>query len=550
MNELMKITDVSARYNVTTRSLRYYEKTGLLTSIRSDDYAYRMYDETAITRLKQILILRKLNINIKDIRRIFDKPGSETVLEVLGKKVDDIDDEIALLNELKEIVLEFIEHINKADFNKDSDVKLLYDKAKEIETQISIIDYDGKSSIANTSNEDVSAGERLLDVTVRLDDKRITTPLVVKTYKQNLTATRFIGKKYSNGGAAWDDWNEDIDNQLKSQLDINLKDLYEDGDSFIGLMCQRDGFEYWIGYFTPENTPVPEGFEYEDFPESVIGVCWLYGHHDEVFAVEPIAYEKLKEDGFDVNDLWWFERYHPIRSAEDKEGNIIIDICFFMNESNREETITAKKIVEDVINEALTGEYQKSALELITYLRANEMEIPHGELDTFIWEITFKGELVCYFELSMECWGVLSAQVPGSWINWPEGENNGVYDDVNVDEYIKEIAWANVRICENAKPDAEPCGGECSPGRYKRILGKEFENVCVSALGLFGTDADKYPDILQCMKKMIEARKNEVFMQGVRNHGIKELIKMRKNVIKNKMLTLHCQRNDNNRGKK
>ena len=332
MNELMKITDVSARYNVTTRSLRYYEKTGLLTSIRSDEYAYRMYDENAITRLKQILILRKLNISIKDIKRIFDKPGSETVLEVLGKKADDIDDEVALLHEFKEIVLEFIDHINKADFNKDSDVKLLYDKAKEIETQISSMEYEGKSSITNTSTEDIPVGKRLLDVTEKLDGKRITAPLPVKTYKQEFKATRFIGKKYPNGAAAWDDWNEDIDNHLKSQLDINLKDLYEDGDSLIGLMCHRDGFEYWLGYFTPENTEVPDGFEYEDLPTADIGVCWLYGHQGEVFAVEPIAYEKLKEDGFAMVDYWWFERYHPVRSAEDKDGNIIIDICFFMKQ--------------------------------------------------------------------------------------------------------------------------------------------------------------------------------------------------------------------------
>jgi len=56
-------------------------------------------------------------------------------------------------------------------------------------------------------------------------------------------------------------------------------------------------------------------------------------------------------DGFDVDDLWWLERYHPVRSVEDKDGNIIIDICFFMNKSNQEETITAKKVIEDVINE-------------------------------------------------------------------------------------------------------------------------------------------------------------------------------------------------------
>ena len=138
MNELFKIKDVTGKYDISARTLRYYEDMGLITSIRSDDYAYRMYDDAAVQQLEQILILRKLNISIKDIRRIFNTSGSEVVLEVLGKKVEAIDEEVSLLHELREIVLAFIRQIKQADFSKESDVKLLYEKAKEIETQIVI----------------------------------------------------------------------------------------------------------------------------------------------------------------------------------------------------------------------------------------------------------------------------------------------------------------------------------------------------------------------------------------------------------------------------
>ena len=161
MYELIKIKDVSAKYKVSARTLRYYEDMGLIKSIRSDDYAYRMYNDEAVKRLEQILILRKLNISIKDIVRIFNTSGSEIVLEVLGKKVDDIDEEVSLLHELKEIVLEFIHQIEQADFGKESDIKLLYEKAKEIETQIVNVDYNGNPSTVN----------RLLKVTEKLDNK-------------------------------------------------------------------------------------------------------------------------------------------------------------------------------------------------------------------------------------------------------------------------------------------------------------------------------------------------------------------------------------------
>ncbi|MCL2299403.1 MAG: hypothetical protein FWC27_04570 [Firmicutes bacterium] len=43
------------------------------------------------------------------------------------------DEEVALLHELKEIVLAFIRQVKSVDFQNDCDVKLLYEKARDIE---------------------------------------------------------------------------------------------------------------------------------------------------------------------------------------------------------------------------------------------------------------------------------------------------------------------------------------------------------------------------------------------------------------------------------
>lgn len=169
MDNLIKIKDVSSKYNITARTLRYYEDMGLLSSIRSDDYTYRMYDENAIRRLEQILILRKLNISIKDIQRIFNSPGTDVVLDVLGQKVQNIDDEVALLHELKEIILNFIREIEQMNFSDNSHIKLLYNKAKEIKTQLISVDYIGKPS--NIS--------RMIEITEKLD-KKVPDIMVVR----------------------------------------------------------------------------------------------------------------------------------------------------------------------------------------------------------------------------------------------------------------------------------------------------------------------------------------------------------------------------------
>ena len=161
MSNLVKIRDVSVKYDVSARTLRYYEDMGLIESTRREDYAYRLYDEAALKRLEQILILRRLNISIKDIKRIFSAAGSEVVLEVLGRKVDSIDEEVSLLHELKKIVLEFIEQIKKLDFEKETDIKLLYEKASDIETQLTNVDYNGNSATT----------DRFFEVTEKLNSK-------------------------------------------------------------------------------------------------------------------------------------------------------------------------------------------------------------------------------------------------------------------------------------------------------------------------------------------------------------------------------------------
>lgn len=182
MSNLVKIREVSVRYDVSARTLRYYEDMGLIESIRSDDYAYRLYDEAAIKRLEQILILRRLNINIKDIKRIFSSKGSEIVLDVLEKKVDNINEEVSLLQELRKIVLEFINQIKRLDFEKEIDVKLLYEKAKDIEMQITMVDYNGNSAMA----------DRFFEVTEKLNNKVPDIMIVTALNLGILTGTIII----------------------------------------------------------------------------------------------------------------------------------------------------------------------------------------------------------------------------------------------------------------------------------------------------------------------------------------------------------------------
>lgn len=251
MNELVKIRDMTVKYGLSARTLRYYEDMGLIKSTRSPDYAYRMYDEENIKRLEQILILRKLNISIKDIQRIFCTSGSEIVLEVLGKKVDDIDGQISLLHELKEIVLQFIHQIELADFGKESDVKLLYEKAKEIKTQIVNVDYDGNPSVVN----------RLLEVTEKLDNK-IPDIMIVRIPKFRAVTSGIMTFEELFGGD-FGPWQEDHNHFFKPVI--------FDAPDFL---CGKDGNAEWIWAVKDEVTEADTcPYEIIEYPGGLYAVA-------------------------------------------------------------------------------------------------------------------------------------------------------------------------------------------------------------------------------------------------------------------------------------
>lgn len=62
---------------VSTRTLRWYDKKGLLKPSRINEANYRFYDEKAVARLQQILFYRELEFSLSDIVQILDDPDFE-----------------------------------------------------------------------------------------------------------------------------------------------------------------------------------------------------------------------------------------------------------------------------------------------------------------------------------------------------------------------------------------------------------------------------------------------------------------------------------------
>lgn len=66
----MKINEVEQLVGITKRNIRFYEKEGLLAPGRNLDNGYREYGEKEVETLKQIKLLRKLDVPMEEIRRM------------------------------------------------------------------------------------------------------------------------------------------------------------------------------------------------------------------------------------------------------------------------------------------------------------------------------------------------------------------------------------------------------------------------------------------------------------------------------------------------
>ena len=65
---------------VSSRTLRYYDSIGLLKPSSYGESGYRLYDDSSLRRLQQILFLKELDFRLDDIASILDDPEFDEVV--------------------------------------------------------------------------------------------------------------------------------------------------------------------------------------------------------------------------------------------------------------------------------------------------------------------------------------------------------------------------------------------------------------------------------------------------------------------------------------
>ncbi len=81
------VKEVSKITGVSVRTLHHYDAIGLLKPTKVTEAGYRLYDDTALSRLQNILLFRELQFPLKEIKAILDSPDfdqSEAIAQQIG----------------------------------------------------------------------------------------------------------------------------------------------------------------------------------------------------------------------------------------------------------------------------------------------------------------------------------------------------------------------------------------------------------------------------------------------------------------------------------
>lgn len=192
VNEVSKITGVSVR------TLHHYDAIGLLKPTKVTEAGYRMYDDTAISRLQSILLFRELQFPLKEIKSILDSPNFDPVealtqqielLELQHKRIGKL---ISFAREIKDkgVTTMSFEVFNKSEIEQYKAEA----KAKWGDTQ-AYKDYEQKAA----TQSDLKSGEiasRLMTMFAEIGTLRQLSPSAKEVQEKIAALQKFITDNY------------------------------------------------------------------------------------------------------------------------------------------------------------------------------------------------------------------------------------------------------------------------------------------------------------------------------------------------------------------
>ncbi|MCQ6561803.1 MerR family transcriptional regulator [Paenibacillus mendelii] len=108
MNRHWKVGEIAKLTGLTVRTLRFYDQIGLFSPSGQTESGHRLYSESDLSRLQQILSLKELGLSLEEIKSVLTG-GQISPLEIVDLQIGRIKEQIRLQQKL----LEQLGHVSK-----------------------------------------------------------------------------------------------------------------------------------------------------------------------------------------------------------------------------------------------------------------------------------------------------------------------------------------------------------------------------------------------------------------------------------------------------
>lgn len=212
------VNEVSKLAGVSIRTLQYYDRIGLLHPAEYTRSGYRLYDDTDLEKLQQILLFRELEFPLKEIRRIMENPdfdrsrALDQQIDLLTLKKERLENLIALARKIK------VKGVSDMEFSAFDTSKIEEYAAQAKASWGNTAEYQEyeKKSKGRTKEEDLKLGAQMMKIFAELGGLKKTDPaseeaqaLIGKLqtfitehyYMCSKEILSGLGKMYAAGGA-------------------------------------------------------------------------------------------------------------------------------------------------------------------------------------------------------------------------------------------------------------------------------------------------------------------------------------------------------------
>ena len=125
----MRISEVARRTGLNVSNVRFYERKGLLTPDREEENGYRDYTEEDVTRIKQILLYRKMGVSIETIYLLLN--GKADRSEILLRQKSELQSQLENLQGAMDLCNLVLQEDQMEDAKLDQYLTYVHEEEKQ-----------------------------------------------------------------------------------------------------------------------------------------------------------------------------------------------------------------------------------------------------------------------------------------------------------------------------------------------------------------------------------------------------------------------------------